>query len=213
MDEVEGPIYGYRVYGTISPGFGPRRVLVPVHVRYINANGQATSWLQESFLPLTPPQQEITVDLFDWHVATHVPEIESDHHAWVELDDVSIRVMSDISEWAPLADIPQYVSAEEGLALRQQAYYGLRTGIHSFKELRHAVEYSRLFRDSWNKATSPPVLAKIEVGGVVVEHENGYRSEKSRIVDLMMFAHEKARHSMAECLGWPFEIEVPEENA
>lgn len=222
-EEVQGPIYAYRVYRTESRnGFGTSRVLVPVHFKYLNKHGNPTSSNDISNVwrstdgELTP----IHVDLFDWHVSPNVPDLESPYHNWSTRTPNALCDIPGVEEWWPVATQNAYMShleldpkeAEEAAARERGVYYsGLRTGIHSFKKLEHAIAYARQNRIITRALNnSIPVIAKIEIGGVVVEHDEGYRSEKSRIVDLMMSAHKQARTAIAEQLGWPFEITVPE---
>lgn len=226
-EEVKGPIYAYRVYRTEYRGLGNARVLVPLYFRHVNthdqpvANSGVTSFYQkESEEELNP----VHVDLFDWFTSPTIPALESPHHVWVTRDHASPFDVEGVEEWWPQATETSYMAyvddmkgkrLDETRAEGRGVYYnGLRTGIHSYKKLHHACVYAHQLRGSWQgtSPTTPPIIAKIEIGGVVVEHEDGYRSEKSRIVELMMFAQEQARQSMAASLGWPFEITVPEEN-
>lgn len=71
-------------------------------------------------------------------------------------------------------------------------------GFHSFNDRRKAVDYMK---------SGTTALAKVELGGVVVEHEEGYRSQKFRVHELYVpLVHVDERIALADAVGWPFEI-------
>lgn len=203
MESVTGPIYAYRVYGSEikkDHPLGTTRVLTPVHVRWLNENGDPCSGVD-----FDEQSSLIEIDLFDWHVSPMVPTMESGHHVWALAKPSPNNEFDDIEEWWPQAVTQEWVAG------RQESYTGLRCGVHSFKRLRHAIDYSRVARSPFQHVANVAVIAKIELGGIVVEHDDGYRSEKSRIVSLMMTEGPEFRENMARHLGWPFEIGEPHE--
>lgn len=199
MEEVQAPIYGYRVYGSQIVAAG-KRALTPVHMRWL-IDGMPNSCTVPA--PVVEAQL-ITVDLFDWTEAYEPPEIESDYHIWALAKNE--YWMGEVEEWWPVSEHPSYLADDEAAAKRIEIASRLRGGIHSFKERRHAFDYARYFRGPLASFTGVPVMAKIEIGGIVVEHEHGYRSERSRVIELYMFAGEEVRANVAQQLGWPFEI-------
>ena len=83
---------------------------------------------------------------------------------------------------------------------------GKMPGFHVFHGYGQAVQYASRARDS-SRHIDDIVIAKVELGGVVVEHELGYRAEMTRIVSLEHpNADEEKRAKLAAALGWPFEI-------
>lgn len=199
MEEVKAPLYGYRVYGSQVVG-GNKRVLTPVHMKWM-IDGMPNSCTVPA--PVVDATL-ITVDLFDWSEASQAPEIESDFHIWTRTN--SEYWMGEVEDWWPVSEHPNYLADDEAAMKRQEIYARLRGGIHSFKEKRHAFDYARYFRGPLQSFAGVPVLAKIEISGIVVEHEHGYRSERSRIIELYMFAGDEVRARVAQQLGWPFEI-------
>lgn len=209
MEEVTGPVYGYRVYGSevIQDGpWGTRRALTPVHIKWM-INGEPSSGMEDMYGEKR--RDLITIDLFDWHTSPYPPELESKSHIWVH--GGSEYAIGDVEMWWPQSEAPGRYGSDSDVEARQRMYARLKGGIHSFKELGNAVEYARYFRGPLMSHMGIAILAKIELGGVVVEHEDGWRSEKSRIVDLMAFAGVEVRENIARQIGWPFEIGVPGE--
>lgn len=83
---------------------------------------------------------------------------------------------------------------------------GKLPGFHCFHGYGQAIEYVRRARQG-SAHIDDVVVAKVELGGVVVEHELGYRAQMTRIVALEHnHADEEIRAKLAAALGWPFEI-------
>lgn len=83
---------------------------------------------------------------------------------------------------------------------------GKLPGFHCFHGYGQAVDYVRKARRGSNHIDDV-VIAKVELGGVVVEHEMGYRAQLNRVVALEHHnADEEVRAKLAAALGWPFEI-------
>lgn len=79
-------------------------------------------------------------------------------------------------------------------------------GFHCFHGYGQAVDYTLKARQGANHIDDV-VIARVELGGVVVEHELGYRAEMTRVVALEHHdADEEKREKLAAALGWPFEI-------
>lgn len=57
-----------------------------------------------------------------------------------------------------------------------------------------------------DRLTATPILAFVEMSGIIVEHEVGYRVQKIRPVSLYSTASAKIRRLLADQLGWPDEI-------
>lgn len=75
-----------------------------------------------------------------------------------------------------------------------------RYGIHAFRTQQQTDAYtSRLL----TRSQSTFLTAKIELQGTVVEHEHGYRAEKTRIIELHKDPHTP---DPADQLGWPTPI-------
>lgn len=73
-----------------------------------------------------------------------------------------------------------------------------QAGFHSFMLASEAAHYA-----THNNAE---ILGKVQLGGRVIEHECGYRSQFMRITEL--YCEEGSRGSrIADALGWPFELQ------
>jgi hypothetical protein len=91
-------------------------------------------------------------------------------------------------------------------AINNNTSPGKLPGFHCFHGWGQAVEYVKKARRGASHI-SDVVLARVELGGVVVEHEMGYRAQMTRIVALEHpNADEEVRAKLAAALGWPFEI-------
>lgn len=125
------------------------------------------------------PGEEATVDLFDWTVSDEEPQI-GDPVNWVR------------AFMPPPHD--EYVNLwDEGTC----------KGLYCFNNLEKAVEYiTHLGAQDW-----PVVYAKVQLAGVIVEHENGYRAQMTRISELYSHQSEAGRVRLANEVGWPFEIQ------
>lgn len=78
---------------------------------------------------------------------------------------------------------------------------GVDKGLYSFTTMEDAVNYIK------HMGWKPTVLyAKVELAGVIVEHDLGYRAQMTRIVELFSDLSQSSRDLLAERLGWPFEI-------
>lgn len=124
------------------------------------------------------------VDLFDWTHADEAPEI-GDPDNWVQ-------------SYYPKPH-NEYVNLHDP---------GADKGLYAFKTLELSREYIRNL--NWKPTV---VFAKVQLAGVVVEHENGYRAQKTRIVELYCestgsngLTSDADRDLLASRLGWPFGI-------
>lgn len=124
------------------------------------------------------------VDLFDWCHSDVDPEI------------------GDLNNWVPALTPPPF---DEIVNLWDE---GTDKGLYSFKELGHAIGY--VTGHGWKLMNQPAITAKVQLAGVVVEHEHGYRSSMTRILELFHPGNEEERAKVAELIGWPFEVkQVP----
>lgn len=125
--------------------------------------------------------QPAPVHLFDWTKSDEDPE------------------MGDIDNWVP-SILPH--PFDEMINHHDD---GTDKGLYSFKTLDHAIGYVSGF--GWVRSTQETVTAKVQLAGVIVEHENGYRSSMTRILELFHPGNEDERATLASQIGWPFEVQ------
>lgn len=103
-------------------------------------------------------------------------------------------------------DLLGWNEANEVPGFEDQNMHGGMPGFHCFHGYGQAVKYADDVRRGSHHITDV-VVARVELGGVVVEHELGYRAEKTRVIELEHHdADEEKREKLAAALGWPFEI-------
>lgn len=107
------------------------------------------------------------------------------------------EVFIDLLGWNVSNRVPQ---------IDEDNMHGGMPGFHCFHGYGQAVKYAQSALDSSHKITNV-IIARVELGGVVVEHEMGYRAEKTRVIELEHpDADEERREKLAAAIGWPFEI-------
>lgn len=80
-------------------------------------------------------------------------------------------------------------------------------GFHCFHGYGQAITYAEHARAFSPIFINDIVIARIELGGTVVEHELGYRAERLRITHLEHpNPNTETRNNLATSLGWPFPI-------
>lgn len=114
------------------------------------------------------------------------------------------------TEWAEV-DILDWSTADVAPEMFTELGAEDRHGIHAFGGIGQAILYAEQFLlnyvDFEHWPTRELILARVELQGVVVEHEYGYRAEKTRIVELWVGnLEQQEREELALAIGWPFEI-------
>lgn len=79
-------------------------------------------------------------------------------------------------------------------------------GFNAFRDLRNCFSYVQA-STSFAKQSSTFIFARVELGGVVIEHEVGYRAQRQRIMDLYAGPGRSACRRLEQNLGWPFEVQ------
>lgn len=98
-----------------------------------------------------------------------------------------------------------YESESDAMQVRYQEN---RQGIHAFHGKGQAIKYAD---DFLTATTAVPtmrevIVTRIELQGEVIEHEFGYRAEKTRVIEIHAGGSDEQRAELANLLGWPFEI-------
>lgn len=82
----------------------------------------------------------------------------------------------------------------------------MQPGFHVFHSRPEAAEYAAEIIGITHQLCDM-VIAKVEIQGVVVEHEKGFRAERIRLVEIEHPNPDpQVRINLATGLGWPFEI-------
>lgn len=185
VEEVTGPIYGWRGYFIHNTGvFGC--FLLPMWQRF-GEHGETRA-----------------ASMIDW---THADEVPVLYRYYTDSTEVPHEVLIDKRSYiydvdsdsgAPCGHVP----VRDTLAVT--TIVPDKHGIHAFTSREDAVVYilsNRLPIESL-------VLAKVELGGEMIVHEHGYRAQKSRLVELYHHSEDRSMRSLlADLLGWPFEID------
>lgn len=188
-DEVmEGRVYGWRWYAALH---GPWLLISPtIPHRHRHAPpkqlapepGDEASWLH-SF------REHFNVaDLHDWSYSDVAPRVDDapyphGFHVFSKYNDV-------IRKYAPCA-----LSNCRG---------GFR--VPPTWDANKVPASWRPWLKDWpdiDRLGATPVLAFVEMSGIIVEHEIGYRAQKVRPVRLFSTAGPKTRRLLADKLGWP----------
>lgn len=161
---------------------------------------------------MTEELEEVSAPLYAWR-AFRVEQITSDYETRWVLSPLFFRGMHrglpahtathlvtqitfDLIDWNESPCPPDF----------DNDFFGAMYGFHTFRLKPDAETY--LYKTlTATRSITDVVLAKVELGGIVVEHEKGYRSEKIRIVELHHpNGDPKVRQNLGVALGWPFEI-------
>lgn len=188
-DEVfEGRLFGWRWYAALH---GPWALLSPSYprrYRFAPPEGlRPEPYDEESWLNAYRECFNL-IDLHDWNYADQAPSTASDDmhgfHVFSEYADVIRKYAhAAVSQCRGGYDVP----------------WDHRKVPHSWQPfLKDWPDVSRL--------STTPVLAFVEMSGIVVEHEIGYRAQKVRPVRLYSTAGPKTRTLLADKLGWPDQI-------
>lgn len=200
-DEVfEGRLFGWRwisvIHGPwlpVSPvihtpsTYGPTEVERPTP-------GDESEWMRAMNEYLN------VVDLHDWNEADQAPRILSPSKRRPEINVSDVHGFH-IFRTHELA-ISKYASQVIGICR-----LGYQLPWKNNDEVPRSWEPWLADWPNQTYLSATPLLAFVELGGIVVEHDDGYRAQKVRVLKLYSPRGPKTRRLLTDKIGWPGKIE------
>lgn len=179
----EGQLFGWRWFAFFP---GPDLLVSPT----FSMNREVSPFSSNSASVETVKSLYHTYDTLDWNEADRAPEMHSRHGFWV-FDTYA----GSIAKYTPTiyADCKTPYLMPGSVKEVPEGWDSLT--IHSPWGTLRRVIFKAI-----------PVLGFVEMSGIVVEHEHGYRAQRVRIVKLYSPERKNKRNRLAEALGWPDEI-------